>query len=224
MAETKTNGSKASKPKAVKKEKVEKVQSKSSSANAERPDPHEVWKENQQKYAHSAKDMFEKFSSHVKKPEHAAVHEAWKEHQHKYTQSAKDAFEKFSSHAHTLKPDHAATIASHKKNLEALNDANKMAADVMKSIANLQSQFVKQTFEDLNSMMRGLMTQKPGQPIDLVAHSESVKNSFQRTMEHAKSVGGVLSSSGKEIHARMHGRLDEAKEELKEHVSKYKKH
>lgn len=73
-------------------------------------------------------------------------------------------------------------------------------------------------------MMRGAMTQKPGQPIDLSAHSEVMKNSMQRAAEHAKNVGSMLSSSGKEIHAKVKERFEEAKEDIKEHVAKHSKH
>lgn len=151
-------------------------------------------------------------------------HTAWQEQQHKYTQTAKEAFEKFSDHLKSLKPDHAKVMDNHKKNLEALNDANKMAAEVMKSLASLQNQFVKQTFEDLNAMMRSMMTQKPGQPADLSVHSEIMQGSLQRAMDHAKNVSSVLSSSGQEIHARVNQRFDEVKEVVKEHIAKHQKH
>ncbi|MEI7493737.1 MAG: phasin family protein [Alphaproteobacteria bacterium] len=155
--------------------------------------------------------------------EHAhSVH--WKEQQHKYAQTAKDMFEKFSEHAKSSKPDHAKVIEHHKKNLEALSDSSKMAADVMKSLASMQSDFVKKTFEDINAMMRELMTQKPGQPIDMSKHAEAMKNSLQRATDHTKNMGSMLSNSSKEIHAKIKSHLDEAKEDIREHVAKHSKH
>ena len=148
----------------------------------------------------------------------------WKEQQHKYAQTAKDMFEKFSDHAKSSKPDHAKVIEHHKKNLEALSDSSKMAADVMKSLASMQSDFVKKTFEDINAMMRELMTQKPGQPIDMSKHAEAMKNSLQRATDHTKNMGSMLSNSSKEIHAKIKNHLDEAKEDIKEHVAKHSKH
>lgn len=148
----------------------------------------------------------------------------WKEQQHKYTQTAKDMFEKFSDHAKSSKHDHAKVMEHHKKNLESIHHAHKMTAEVLKSLASMHGDFVKKTFEDMNAMMRGTMTQKPGQPIDMSAHSEVMKNSMQRAAEHAKSMGSVLSSSGKEIHAKAKERFEEAKEEIKTHVAKHTKH
>ena len=152
------------------------------------------------------------------------VAEKLKEHQQNYTKAAKEAFEKVSKHAKDAKVDHKALIESHQKNLKVLHEAHKKTAEVMKSIATLQSQFVKQTFEDLNSMMRGAITHKVGEPVDINAHKESMKNSFQRVVDHAQQVGSIMSKSGKEIHATMHERVEEGKDELKAHLDKHRTH
>ena len=151
---------------------------------------------------------------------HRAGAEKLKEHQQNFTKKAKDVFEKVKGAA----IDHKTVIAHHKKNLEVLNHAHKKTAEVMKSIANLQSQFVKQTFADLNSIMRGAMTKKPGQPADLSAHTDTIKNSFHRAVEHAHSVSSMISDSHKEIHAHVHERMEEGKEEVKAHIAKHTRH
>lgn len=146
----------------------------------------------------------------------------WQEQQHKYTQTAKEMFEKFSNFANEAKPSHAKIIENHKKNLEAISEANKIAIDVLKSLAKMQSEFVKQTFEEMNAMMRTAMTQKPGQPIDLSKCSDGLQHSLQRAFEHSKNVGSVMFNSGKEIHTKMKTRAEEMGEEIKTHFSKSK--
>lgn len=148
----------------------------------------------------------------------------WQEQQHKYAQTAKDMFEKFTDFAKEAKPNHAKIMENHKKNLEAIGEANKIAVDVLKSLAKMQTEFVKQTFEDMNAMMRKAMTQKPSQPIDISQYSDTLQHSLQRTFEHTKNVGNVLSNSSKEIHARAKDRFEEIREEMKENISKYSKH
>lgn len=150
------------------------------------------------------------------------IAEKLKEHHQNFAKATKEAFEKFSQQAKDAKVDHKAIIESHQKNLRVLNEANKKAAEVMKSIATLQSQFVKQTFEDFNSMMRGMMTQKAGEPTDFTAHVETMKHSFERAIDHAQHVGSIISQSGKEIHASMQTRMEEGKEELKAHLEKHR--
>ena len=147
--------------------------------------------------------------------------EKLKEHQQNFAKSAKEAFEKISKHAKDVKVDHKTLIEGHKKNLKVLNETNKKAAEVMKSVSALQSQFAKQTFEDLNMMMRNMMTKKAGKPIDPREHAETLKNSFQRAVDHAQHVSSLLSKSGKEIHANLHERLEEGKEEVKAHMAKH---
>jgi len=144
----------------------------------------------------------------------------FREHQENFTKAAKEAFVKAAKHVNGSKVNHKAIIEHHKKNLEVLNQASKKATEVMKSIANLQSQFVKQTFEDLNAMVRGAMSQKPDKNPDFSEPVEMMKNSFQRAVSHAKNEGSMISNSHKEIHARMHERMEEGKEEIKDHLTK----
>ncbi len=152
--------------------------------------------------------------------QHAAA-DKLKEHQQNFTKKAKDAFAKTHKGAAV---DHKVLIAHHKKNLEVLGHTNKKAAEVMKSIANLQSHFVKQTFADLNSMMRGMMTKKSDQPADASTHAEMMKGSFQRAVDHAHSVSSMISHSHKEIHARVSDRVEEGKAEVKAHIKQSTHH
>lgn len=85
-----------------------------------------------------------------------------------FTKKAKEAFEKLSKHVKRRAVEHNTVIEHHKKNLEALRCAHKKNAEVMKSINTLHGQFAKQTFADLNSMVRGMMTKKPDHHLDHV--------------------------------------------------------
>lgn len=149
----------------------------------------------------------------------------WKEQQQKYAQTAKEMFEKFTVSAPKApKIDFEAVMAGNKKNMEALSDANKMAVEVLKSISQLQSQFVRQTFDDFNKLMQGVMAQKPGSPMDFSAPTECMKNTISKAVEHAGKVGEVLKNSGGQIHAHMKGCMEENVNGMKEHMSKYSKH
>ena len=149
----------------------------------------------------------------------------WREHQQKYSQTAKDMFAKIHEHAYKIpKVDHEAVLVGHKKNLEALTDANKMAVEVMKSISELQGQFVRQTFEDMNTMIRENMSYKPGEKKDFSVSADSFKNSIQKAVEHAGKVGEVLKKSGSEIHAHLKNHMEEHKATMHEHFAKYSKH
>ncbi len=149
----------------------------------------------------------------------------WKEQQQQYAHTAKNMFEKFKEHASKApKVDHEAVMSGHKKNLEALSDASKMAVEVMQSIAKLQGQFVRQTFEDLNKMIRDNMSHKPGEPVNFAASADCMKNSMQKAVEHAGKVGEILKISGGHIHAHLKNHAEEHLAEMQNHFAKHSKH
>ena len=145
-----------------------------------------------------------------------------REHQQNFTKKATQAFEKVAEHLKGAKIDHKVIIDHHKKNLEALNLANKKAAEVMKSITSLQSQFVKQAFEDFNHIVRGPLKKKSGN--DSSNNSDVIKESFHRAVDHAHAVGNLIAGSHKDIKAHVHGRFEEVKEEVKSHFAKHTHH
>ena len=79
-------------------------------------------------------------------------------HSNAYTNPAADMFKAFAAGMNKPHVHKEAVMENHRKNLTAIQDANKMAVEVIKTIAQLQSQYVKQTFEDMNAMMREIMS------------------------------------------------------------------
>ena len=90
-------------------------------------------------------------------------------------------------------------IKTHRKNIEALTEANKMAVEVMQSLTQLQSQYMKKTFEDMTSMMQGMMSNS-NQAIPLEKHAAVVKNHIDRTMEHGKAITSTLAQTHHNIY------------------------
>lgn len=122
--------------------------------------------------------------------------------------------------------DKEAMMNSHKKNMEALAEANKMAVEVMKSIAQLQSQYVKQTFEDMTSLMRDTMASPKPTKEAVEKHSNHVKDQVQKAFDHNATITATLAKSQKEIfdvmHARYHENAKSAFEAHEQNMSKTK--
>lgn len=103
--------------------------------------------------------------------------------------------------------DKESLMKSHQRNIEALTEANRMAIDVMKSIATLQSQYIKQSFEDMTKIMRDMM----GQPFDknmdpkevLTKQSNVMGDQVSRAFEHTSNVTSMLARSQKDIFDNM---------------------
>lgn len=109
-------------------------------------------------------------------------------------------------------------MKSHQSNLEALNEASRMAMDVMKSIATLQSQYIRQTFEDMSKMMKETM----GQPLNentnpkevFSNHAGKIKDHVARTFDHTANISNIIAQSQREMLDRMHERYQEGASEV----------
>lgn len=110
--------------------------------------------------------------------------------------------------------DKESMMMSHRKNMEALTEANRMAVEVMKSIAQLQSQYVKQTFEDMTSIMKDAMAHPPASKEAVAKHTGHVKSHVEKAVEHGSNIASTLAKSQKEIFDLMHKRYSEGMGEM----------
>ncbi len=114
-------------------------------------------------------------------------------------------------------------INNHRKNLDAMNDANKMAMDVMKSIATLQSQYIKQTFEDFTAIIRE-MSQKPPSEDQLKNQASRLKESISKAVDHTSALSNIIVQSNGEFYKKMQNNMNDSFEEMKYKASSRKKH
>ncbi len=112
--------------------------------------------------------------------------------------------------------DHAEILNGHRKNLEALSEAQKVAFEVIKNIAQLQTQFMKQTFEAINESMREVI-HNPTSTEKLNAHVETVKNTMSKAVDHHSNVSDILLKSNLDVYKLVQDRF-------KEHTAAVKKH
>jgi phasin family protein len=110
--------------------------------------------------------------------------------------------------------DKESMMMSHRKNMEALTEANRMAVEVMKSIAQLQSQYVKQTFEDMASIMKDTMAHPPVSKEAVSKHTGHVKSQVEKAVGHGSNMAGAIAKSQKEIFDLMHNRYSEGMSEM----------
>lgn len=110
--------------------------------------------------------------------------------------------------------DKESMMISHRKNMEALTEANRMAVEVMKSITQLQSQYVKQTFEDFSSIMKDKTAHPPASKEAISAHSEHIKSRMEKAANHGTNVASTIKNSQKEIFDIMHKRYSESMGEM----------
>jgi len=139
-------------------------------------------------------------------------------HSSAYTNPAADMFKAFAAGINKPHAHKEAVMENHRKNLTAIQDANKMAVEVIKTIAQLQSQYVKQTFEDMNAMMREIMSSssKPASAGNSKSHAEKIKTAMTRAFDHSTNVANVVAKSHQEIYHKMHDRFSETVDHMKD--------
>jgi hypothetical protein len=105
-------------------------------------------------------------------------------------------------------------MMSHRKNIEALTEANKMALDVMKNVAQLQQQYIKQAFETMTTMMREVMAAPMNHEGHMSKNSEHMKKHLTTAVDHTASVVNIIAKTHKDIHEKMKGRFSECTKEM----------
>jgi phasin family protein len=110
--------------------------------------------------------------------------------------------------------DRESMMLSHRKNMEALTEANRMAVEVMKSIAQLQSHYVKQTFADIASIFKDMTTTAPLSKEALTKHTDYIKHSTEKATVHGSTIASAIAKSQKEIFDLMHRRYSEGVGEM----------
>jgi phasin family protein len=134
-----------------------------------------------------------------------------------------DMFNKFSDFKNMSDLfDKEKIMKSHRKNIEALTEANKMAVDVLKSLAQLQSQYMKKSFEDMTNMIQGSMkTGDKANPTE--KHATAIKGHIDRTLEHSQAITSTLAQSHRDIYQLFHNRMTSGVKEAKESTEALKK-
>lgn len=134
----------------------------------------------------------------------------WQEQQEQMMNAAKDVMK----NAKMPNMDPQKLLASQQKNLEMLNEANKTAVDVMKSITQLQGQYMRQAFDDMNNFIRTSMSMTPDQA-SMQYQGQKMQESIEKAVDHGKNVASMMTKSSQDMHERMKKRAEETLAEMK---------
>ncbi|MDP2194167.1 MAG: phasin family protein [Alphaproteobacteria bacterium] len=112
---------------------------------------------------------------------------------------------------------------SSKQNVESLQDAGKMAFEVMRQITELQSKFIQQAFDDMTDMLRENLQIKHKTPQEYFARQgERMHHAVSRAMEHSGKVSDIVLESNQELFKNVKSQFDEGMKELHTYMSKMK--
>jgi phasin family protein len=117
--------------------------------------------------------------------------------------------------------DRDSIINNHRKNLEAMNEASKTAMDLLKSVTTLQNQYVRQSFEDLSTMMQDMM-QKPQAPEQWEKQASRFKESVTKAIDHTSNVANIVVKTNSDFYKKAQNQAKDVFQEMKFATAKKK--
>ena len=115
--------------------------------------------------------------------------------------------------------DMEALLNAHKKNMEVLSAANRVAMDGAQALARRNMEIMQQTMAEMGDSMRALTSTES--PQDKAAkQTEMLKRAYERAVGNAKELGDLIQRSNGEAIGLLNARFTEAIEEVKALVAK----
>lgn len=111
--------------------------------------------------------------------------------------------------------DVEALLACQRRNIEALTQANQLAAEGMQAIARRQIEIARQAVEDMTALLRDLA--QPGSIEERVAkNTEYAKQAIEKSLGHGRELTGLASKAGGEAVEVLRKRASEGLDELRD--------
>jgi phasin family protein len=116
-------------------------------------------------------------------------------------------------------PDMEAVLAAHRRNVEALTAANKVALDGAQAVARRNMEIIQQTVAELSDTVRAIGAAE-GAQAKATKQAELVKAAYERGVANFKEVGDLIQKSNTEALELLNRRFAEAMDEVKQLVAK----
>ena len=115
--------------------------------------------------------------------------------------------------------DMDAIMASQRKNIEALTNANKLAFEGIQAVARRQADVMRQMIEEISGMVSELMS--ASSPEERVSkQADLAKTAYEKVLGNMKELAEMLAKSNTEAAEVITSRISESLEELKSMASK----
>ncbi|MDO8607070.1 MAG: phasin family protein [Phaeospirillum sp.] len=106
-------------------------------------------------------------------------------------------------------------VASQRKNIEALTQANKMAFEGLQNVVKRQAEILRQTMDEAAQVAKDFA--EPGSPQDKAAkQAEFAKDAFERALGNARELAEMITKANSEafdlLNKRFTQSLDEARD------------
>jgi phasin family protein len=111
-------------------------------------------------------------------------------------------------------PDMEAILATHKRNLEALSDANRVALEGAQAVARRHLEIMQSTMTGLAESVKSLsVTEAPASRA--ARQAELLKQAYENAVSNTRELGDLIQKSNTEAIQKLNHRFSEAMNELK---------
>lgn len=117
--------------------------------------------------------------------------------------------------------DMDALMASQKKNLEALTQANRVALEGLQAVAKRQAEILQETMNEASKAVDVLS--KAGSPTEVAAkQAELAKDAFERALANMRELAEMVAKSNEEATSTINARISATLDEIKDMALKMK--
>jgi len=111
-------------------------------------------------------------------------------------------------------PDVEGVLATHKRNLEALSDANRVALEGAQAVARRHLEILQSTMSELTDGIKSLsVTQAPASRA--AKQAELLKHAYESAVSNTRELGDLIQKSNTEAMQKLNHRFSEAMNEVK---------
>ena len=119
--------------------------------------------------------------------------------------------------------DVEAVLASQRKNIEALTQANQLAVEGVQAVARRQAEIAREAIDEASTVLREIV--QPTAPEERVAkQADLLKQTFERSLANARELALMLAKANTEafdvVAKRVAQGFEEIREEAKKRVTK----
>jgi len=111
-------------------------------------------------------------------------------------------------------PDMDSFLSLHRKNLEVLTAANKVALEGAQTVARRHMEIMQETMHEVSETMRDMATTESPQA-KAARQTEKMKASYERAVANVKELADLIQRSNGEALSMLHHRFTEAMDEVK---------
>lgn len=108
-----------------------------------------------------------------------------------------------------------ALVSTHKKNIEAMTAANKLAYESFQTIARRQAEILRQGLEDVSSVSAAPVSDLSSVNDRIAQQTVLVKDAFEKNLSNVKELAELLIKSNNEVFDLLSARFSQSLEELK---------